>query len=229
LAIGLRKPRRALILYRNMIWILVILGLECGWPRLGYMRHIKTCCSLEAYTWLFEVGLSCCGIEVGWHQAWVRRWCMLPGHCKVFVVYAKVSMRCTIWPALTIGRQWSASSGKVWIPCTEESKAHHQGANSSLQMAMSHWSAKCSGDPCMGWNWGTCPATSAKWCIHQHVFSYCRSPSHVNSLCPNEPTMTPETVPTNCLNTCIPCISRGRLKALVIWGVPVVTLWCYLI
>ena len=63
-----------------------------------------------------------------------------------------------------------------------------RGANSGLQAQTNtgRRSIKRSADPCLRWNHGVCPST-AEHCFYKHVCSYCRSPDHVNSACPNKP------------------------------------------
>jgi hypothetical protein len=63
-----------------------------------------------------------------------------------------------------------------------------RGANSSSQAQTNtgRRSSKRSGDPCLRWNRGACPSTAER-CFYKHVCSYCRSPDHVNSACPNKP------------------------------------------
>jgi hypothetical protein len=65
-----------------------------------------------------------------------------------------------------------------------------RGANSSkraqTQAAGGRRSARRSGEACLRWNKGTCPATTER-CFYQHVCSYCHSAEHVNGDCPNKP------------------------------------------
>jgi hypothetical protein len=63
-----------------------------------------------------------------------------------------------------------------------------RGANSGPQTQANtgRRSTKRPNDPCLRWNRGNCP-NSAERCFYRHVCSYCRSPDHVNSACPNKP------------------------------------------
>jgi hypothetical protein len=63
-----------------------------------------------------------------------------------------------------------------------------RGANSRAQAQANpgRRSTKRPNDPCQRWNRGTCPSTAER-CFYKHVCSYCRSPDHVNSACPNKP------------------------------------------
>jgi hypothetical protein len=59
-------------------------------------------------------------------------------------------------------------------------------SGSQTQAGGGRRSAKRPNDPCLRWNRGTCPSTAER-CFYRHVCSYCRSPDHVNSACPNKP------------------------------------------
>jgi hypothetical protein len=63
-----------------------------------------------------------------------------------------------------------------------------RGANSGSQAQTGggRRSTKRPNDPCLRWNRGTCPNTAER-CFYRHVCSYCRSPDHINSACPNKP------------------------------------------
>jgi hypothetical protein len=65
-----------------------------------------------------------------------------------------------------------------------------RGASSSKQAQMQagggRRSTRRSGEACLHWNKGTCPAT-AEHCFYQHACSYCHSAGHVNGDCPNKP------------------------------------------
>jgi len=63
-----------------------------------------------------------------------------------------------------------------------------RGANSGTQAqaGAGRRSTRRPNDPCLRWNRGSCPSTAER-CFYRHICSYCRSPDHVNTTCPNKP------------------------------------------
>jgi hypothetical protein len=68
-----------------------------------------------------------------------------------------------------------------------------RGANSGkqAQAPSGRRSSRRSGDACLRWNKGTCPATAER-CFYQHVCSYCRNAGHTNGDCTNKPKTSAE-------------------------------------